>query len=61
MEEAVKNMRKRNTSDQEIIRRLIIEDKEKKFTSEFTNVIATSLTTLENITLAIKKLAFREE
>jgi len=39
MEKMVEHMRKRGTSEPEIIRRLIIEEKEGKFASEFDYIL----------------------
>ena len=39
MEKMVEHMKKRGTSEPEIIRRLIIEEKEGKFTSEFDYIL----------------------
>lgn len=38
LEKMVEHMRKRNTSEAEIIRRLIIEEKERQFANEFDNI-----------------------
>ena len=47
-------MRKRGTSDTEIIRRLIIEEKERKFASEFDYVLTIKENSLEEVAQKLK-------
>ena len=51
-------MRKRNTSDSEIIRRLIIEEKESNFVAEFDYSLTIRENELESVSKKIKSLIY---
>jgi guanylate kinase len=50
----VEHMRKRGTSDEEIIRRLIIEDEESEYINEFDVYLTTDLYSLEEVAEKVK-------
>ena len=55
MEKMVEHMRKRGTSEPEIIRRLIIEEKEGKFADEFDYILTVKENSLTEVTQEIKE------
>jgi len=55
MEKMVEHMRKRGTSEPEIIRRLIIEEKEGKFADEFDYILTVKENGLTEVTQKIKE------
>ena len=55
MEKMVEHMKKRGTSEPEIIRRLIIEEKEGKFASEFDYILTVKENSLTEVTQKIKE------
>jgi len=55
MEKMVEHMRKRGTSESEIIRRLIIEEKEGKFADEFDYILTVKENSLTEVTQKIKE------
>ncbi|KLL01704.1 MAG: thymidine kinase [Mycoplasmataceae bacterium RC_NB112A] len=54
LEKMVEHMQKRGTSDTEIIRRLIIEEKERKFANEFDYILTVKENSLEAVAQKIK-------
>ena len=58
LEKLVEHMRKRNTSDNEIIRRLIIEEKESNFVAEFDYSLTIRENELESASKKIKSLIY---
>lgn len=59
LEKMVEHMRKRGTSDTEIIRRLIIEEKERKFANEFDYILTIKENSLEAVAQKIKAQIFK--